>query len=519
VKPLLRSLLIAAAVVAALYGASVLVRGLDRPETRLQPVACWFPPPGLRSVECYRFTVPESRGTASNRTVGLPVVILRSPSTPPDEPPVLHLMGGPGQPAGIETGEQVAEWRRLLDREDWARDRDHVLVDPRGVGLASPRLRCAALSDVRLMLALERLKADPAAHDAALRRAVETCRDGFAEAGVDLAAYDTPASAQDLIALRRALRLSRWTVYGISYGARLGLELVRRDAGGTHAAILDSLPPPDVATMAALLPNLARSLELLYADCRADPACARAYPDLRRELERTAATLRARPVTLDLREPAGRRTARLTVDDGIFLQLVEYGLIMSDWLPFLPGIVTDAAHGGTALLGHLAARMLFDGYYDGDANALALSTLCREELPFNPPAAFAEAREKQPLLRGLDVEQAMRAQCAVWPSGTAPAAFRQPVRADVPVLLINGAYDTRTPPAFAERQAALLTGARRIVLRDRGHAPSPSSQCARRAMAAFLDDPRGPSAPPCLSAQVPPRFMIRGGPGELIERI
>jgi pimeloyl-ACP methyl ester carboxylesterase len=140
-------------------------------------------------------------------------------------------------------------------------------------------------------------------------------------------------------------------------------------------------------------------------------------------------------------------------------------------------------------------------------------------LPFNPPIAFSQARAAHPILRNAAQEDLLRAQCADWPSGAAPAAFRAPVRSDVPTLLINGAYDTRAPAAYAERQAAHLTIGYRVVLRNRGHSPSPSSPCAQAAMAAFLESPRDPSPPPCTQHQHRPRFITRGGPSDRIQRL
>lgn len=517
---LARTVLIAALIVAAAYAAMLGWRTAQRPESRLETAACWFAKPASRTVQCYRFAAPESRGTASNRSIRLPVVIFRSPSTPPGEPPVLHLMGGPGQPAFIENDGQVKAWVQFLDDAGWARDRDHVVVDVRGVGgLADPTLRCPVLSDVDWMLSLDALKKKPGAQEAEVRRQVEDCRAGFVEAGVDLAAYDTAAAATDLIDLRRALGLPSWSIYAISYGTRLALELMRRDPKGVHAAVLDSLSPPDVPTIVNLLPNLQHALDLLYADCAAQRPCAAAYPDLAGDMETAVERLRAAPVTLALKQPDGPKVLTVTLTDALYLQIVEYMLVSGDWVPFLPGVINDAARGGTRLLSHIATRLLFDAYWRTDANALLLSTLCREEVPFNTDAALKQAMDAHPLLRGMEPDTLLRLSCIAWPVGKAPPAFRRAVSSDVPALLINGAYDTRTPPAFAERAAAHLTHAYRIVLRNRGHSPSPASPCAKAAIDAFLDAPAGPAPPACLRQQKPPRFMTRGGPADHVERL
>ncbi len=518
---LLRTILAAALILTTAYGGLMLWRGLQRPETRLEPVTCWFAKPNSRTTACYRFSVPESRGTASNRSVSFPVVTFHSPSTPEGEPPVLHLMGGPGQPALIETDAQIKTWIHFLDEAGWARDRDHVVVDVRGVGgLASPTLRCPILSDVGWMLSLDALKDKPGAADAEVRRQVERCHGGFQREGIDLAAYDTAATAADLIALRQALGLSSWSVYAVSYGTRQAQELMRRDPKGVHAVVLDSTSPVDVPTIASQLPNMQHALDLMYADCAAQPDCAASYPNLPGDMAAAVARFRDHPETLKLTKPGGSRVLTVPLTDGFYLQLVEFMLSSGDWVPFAPGIINNAAAGGaSSMLAHLAARLVFDSYWRSDANALLLSTLCREELPYNTAAALTKAAADHPLLRSLEPDGLLRASCTAWPVGKAPPAFRKAVASDVPALLINGAYDTRTPPAFAERAAAHLTYGYRIVLRDRGHSPSPASACAREAIDAFLDAPLNPAPPDCLRLQKPPRFIPRKGAPARIERL
>lgn len=517
---LLRTVLIAALIVAAAYAGMLGWRALQRPESRLETTACWFAKPASRTVQCYRFAAPESRGTASNRTIRFPVVIFRSPSTPLGEPPVLHLMGGPGQPAGIENDGQIKGWVQFLDEAEWARDRDHVVVDVRGVGgLADPKLRCPVLSDVDWMLSLDRLKDKPGAQEAEVRRQVAHCRDGFVKAGVDLAAYDTAATASDLIDLRKALALKSWSVYAVSYGTRLALELMRRDPKGVHAAVLDSLNPPDATTIVNLLPNLQHALDRVYADCAAQAPCAGAYPELAKDMETAVERLRAAPVMLTLKQADGPKVLKLPLTDALYLQIVEYMLVSGDWVPFLPGVINDTAKGGSKLLSHIAAKLMFNTYWQSDANALLLSTLCREEVPFNTDAALKQALDAHPLLRGMEPDAILRVSCTAWPVGKAPPAFRKAVTSDVPALLINGVYDTRTPPDVAERAAAHLTYGYRIVLRNRGHSPSPVSPCAKAAIDSFLDAPTNPTPPPCLQQQKPPRFMTRGGPADHTVRL
>jgi pimeloyl-ACP methyl ester carboxylesterase len=109
----------------------------------------------------------------------------------------------------------------------------------------------------------------------------------------------------------------------------------------------------------------------------------------------------------------------------------------------------------------------------------------------------------------------------VWrPWGSAGAgADTAAVRSAVPVLLVSGAYDPETPPAWAAAAARTLPNARALTLSGMTHAPTQmwDAPCAMRVAAAFVEDPaRDPavgSAGACLAALRPPTFMTPGPAG------
>jgi pimeloyl-ACP methyl ester carboxylesterase len=83
----------------------------------------------------------------------------------------------------------------------------------------------------------------------------------------------------------------------------------------------------------------------------------------------------------------------------------------------------------------------------------------------------------------------------------------------VPVLLLSGAYDPETPPAWAAAAARTLPNARALTLPGMTHAPTQmwDAPCAMQVAAAFVDDPtREPTtstARACLAALRPPTFV------------
>jgi fermentation-respiration switch protein FrsA (DUF1100 family) len=65
--------------------------------------------------------------------------------------------------------------------------------------------------------------------------------------------------------------------------------------------------------------------------------------------------------------------------------------------------------------------------------------------------------------------RASRIQCGIWPADPAPAGFHEPVRSDIPVLLLSGELDPVTPPRYAEQLLPWFPNATHLVAPGQGH--------------------------------------------------
>jgi pimeloyl-ACP methyl ester carboxylesterase len=91
-------------------------------------------------------------------------------------------------------------------------------------------------------------------------------------------------------------------------------------------------------------------------------------------------------------------------------------------------------------------------------------------------------------VRSRDLARKLIAVCDVWPRGVAPADASTPVASDVPALLLSGALDPVTPPAYAAEVAKTFSHSKQVVARGYGHVVTPRA-CGPRLVAAFIDDP------------------------------
>ena len=239
-------------------------------------------------IDCGTLTVPADRADPDAGTVRLAFGVVRTDADDPAEAPVVYLSGGPGQ----GTLESVPQGFDQL-YAPLAGSRDVVLLDQRGTGLSEPSLACDeytswSRSTLGSDLPAEELEAQAV-------QALEECRQRLVDDGVDLADYDSAASAADVDDLREALGHDEWDLYGISYGTRLAQTAMRDHPDGIRSVVLDAAYPVDADLYAETPGNAVRAMDALFAACAADPWCATAYPDLGQRFWALVAELDATP--------------------------------------------------------------------------------------------------------------------------------------------------------------------------------------------------------------------------------
>jgi pimeloyl-ACP methyl ester carboxylesterase len=271
------------------------------------------PRPRLGDIACGTLDVPENWSDPDGRRLQIGYVVLKSTSADPAPDPVVYLEGGPGASAltGAEFRAQIFDGMRQT--------RDIVMFDQRGTRLSSP-LRCQELSASQVPAVddtgedelaatppappLPRLPSelgDPydimqsARQD--LAAAAASCVREITASGVDLRQYNSIASANDTVALIEALGYDQFNLYGISYGTRLALVIMRdHPESGIRGVVLDSTFPPEVKGFERYPEEPHEVVIQLFADCALDRACSTAYPNLKARFVALLETLRASPV-------------------------------------------------------------------------------------------------------------------------------------------------------------------------------------------------------------------------------
>ena len=243
--------------------------------------------------------------------------------------PVFFLAGGPGQSA-IDLAPQVmALFGRLNNR------RDIVFVDQRGTGRSAP-LACKDPEDETLaeQAELERQQRLIMECKAAL------LKQPYLKAESDLGFFTTWIAVQDLDAVRRQLGAERIDLIGGSYGTRVALEMLRQFPQTVRRTVIDGVAPADMALPASFSTDNQAAFDRLAEACAAEPACAKAHPDLR---ARFAALLQGLPRQVKAQHPLTGAEEQFTLTRELVLGAVRGALYSPALAAALPEAIEAAS--------------------------------------------------------------------------------------------------------------------------------------------------------------------------------
>jgi len=442
---------------------------------------------------CGTLKVYENRATKQGRQLDLNIVVIPALRADSQPDPLFFLAGGPGQ-AATKLARAVREMFRRANS-----DRDLVLVDQRGTGKSNPLTCDRDDEDDSLQAAMETA-------EQTLDR-LKTC---MAKYDADLTQYTTPIAMDDLDDVRAYLGYDKINIYGGSYGTRAGLVYMRQHGDRVRAAILDGVAPTFMRLPLFFPRDSQRAFDLLVKDCESDEGCRKAYPNLGQRMKALMAKLEKDPPTAKVIHPRTGQTADVKIDARILASILVSTLYLPTASALVPAIISAAERNDFQSM--LALGFLGDG---GDAGAMAigmqLSVICAEDAPRNSAADLA--KEAESTLFGKYVMKLQSDACTFWPRGQVDPSFYEPVKSDIPTLVLSGEVDPVTPPTWGEQVAANLANSKHIVIPGTGHTAG-STGCGQRLMREFIEKGSAANLDTSCVARVqrPPFFLSPAGP-------
>lgn len=438
---------------------------------------------------CGKLTVFENRATKAGRTIDLNVVVLPALEAGQTEAPLFELAGGPGQAA---TG--AADFYAGPGKE-YRRHRDVVLVDQRGAGGSNPLSAPATAKSPQDYLS----EMYPVDYVNRMRSALEP--------RADLTQYTTAIAMDDLDDVRAWLSYERINLLGFSYGTRAALVYIRQHPDRVRSAILMGVAPTYLKMPLHHARAAKRALDLLLAECAADPACHEAFPEIEREWDELLAQLGRAPARVQY--VPGDKSAPVTVEvqRDVFAEKIRTLLYSRAGAARVPLLVHAAAQGDFGPFFKETMQERFGSLADG----MYLSVTCAEDVPFIDQAEAAQANAGNPF-GNYRVEQQTRA-CSLWPRGKIPDSYQEPISADTPVLIMTGNLDPVTPPERGEEVARHLPNSRHIVITPGAHILDglTNAECIDNVLLEFLAKGQARDLDTgCMEQIRPPPFVTKG---------
>lgn len=437
--------------------------------------------PGVTAtLRCGSIEVPLDHAKPAGAKLKLHVTIAPAHRQGTRGDPVFVLAGGPGEAGSEVAGLLTTAFTRVRAT------RDIVFIDQRGTG-RSGKLDCKSKPEHESM-SEEQLNAEALACIAATK--------------VQWSAYTTDASARDIELVRRAFGYGAVNVWGGSYGTRLGQAYARLYPSSVRSMVLDGVAAPDQVIQAGARDAHA-ALDKMFAQCAADAACNKAFPNVRAQFDALVAKLEANPVRVTLPNPRTAQPLEVTMTAARFLGTVHGILYSPADARRLPFLIHNASQGRWQ---PFVARQNIAGDF-GSSGQLAmlmhLAVVCAEDVPRLTPELMAQDAGK--LTKSL--ARQMPAFCKQMNVPAVP--YKEPARIDAPTLLLSGALDPVTAPRRAESAAKYMSRAQHVVVDNVGHGVSQLG-CAPRLLRAFLDKPQDKLDASCLKEIPPPTFQLGG---------
>lgn len=453
-----------------------------------------------KTVKCGYVTVPENRSLTNGRMVRLAVAIFKSPSIAFDPYPVLRLDGGPGGPS-------LDDWAHYITSSNFKQfvfDHDLIMFDQRGTGYSQPSLNCPETLHLQYATISQHFSRE--AGEQMEVQAARACHDRLVRSGIDLNSYNTLENAADVHDIVQALGYKQVTLYGVSYGTRLALTVMRLYPSVIHAVVLDSVYPPQ-KNRTDLPMSAQRVFDVLFHGCAISSSCNQRYPELGTVFYKLVDDLNATPITFQTTNPSTGKSYTVSFAGDDLMFWLFSALYVTQYIPLLPEAIFQIRDHDYRLLSFIYGNVEFD---DTFSDGMFYSTTCAEDWDFVPRLNIATAT------RGVapSIQPAWAAElqqeydiCQMWNVKRLPAVQKQAVTSAISTLILSGEYDPVTPPENGELTAQTLKHSYYYLFPGMGHGEEYNASCTDNIISAFEDNPTQKPNSSCLTLMSEPAFQ------------
>ena len=420
------------------------------------------------SAKCGTFEVFENRATRSGRKIGMNILVLPATGDKREADPLFYFAGGPGSGSSEDAPGIAQVFAKVREH------RDLVFVDQRGTG-KSHALDCTLYNpnDQQSYLGYFFPLED-----------VRKCRADL-ETKADLTLYTTSIAMDDIDDVRAALGYDKINLFGGSYGTRAAMVYLRQHPRHVRTVMLQGVSPTNMYLPLDYPQQTERALQGVLAECVADEACNKAFPNLKSEAKAVLERLIKGPVAVEVRLQ-NSTTAKVSLSRDLAAEAIRYMLYNPVAATRIPLFLHLAAEGNFTPL--TQAALNFRKVLVGTgSNGMYLTVTCAEDLPWIKPGE-GERNAQNTFLGDYRLRQ-QREACALWPRAKVASDYFKPVRSDLPVLILTGEWDPVTPPANGDFVARTMPNSLHIIVPHGAHGLGglEGTECLDRLVTEFVE--------------------------------
>lgn len=477
--------------------------------SRFEETTCKHTLEAGSTTRCGYLTVPEDRNNPDNgKTLKLYVAVYKSLNGDSTQPPLFYLIGGPG--ASTASAYRIFEISDYYIRKNFGDVRDVIVLDQRGTNYSNPALYCSKeLGPLRSEVYGLTFK------DAAASRirGLVACYGRLRNEGVNLSAYDSLENATDIRDMAIILGYEKFNLFGASYGTRLALTTMRHYPQRIISVTLDSILPPEVNPFERAPAGNVHAFRTFF-----DAAAAK-YPALEEHFYAMMNALDTAPVDVvghhynSAGNPTDNIAIRVTGDkvasylvaklketpyDTKLPQRIEnmvathdYGPIADSWIGYLDFFFPDGEAGTDS-----PSVAMYNSVFSADDAYYTSAEKIRQSIGESFPDAQDTPIARWHEIHYIDMEPAI---LGLWPVAPLPYEESDPVRSDIPTLMLVGTLDTATPETFIRQPTTDYLPNSFYFPILAGHATA-YLECVDRMMNGFVKNPGARPTNSCAAA-------------------
>jgi pimeloyl-ACP methyl ester carboxylesterase len=410
--------------------ANTLANARKAGEIKIEPASLTTPNGETIPFELGTLYVPENRSDPKARIIRVGFARFRPPH-PTGVPAIFQLIGGPGASflEGLKPGNNK---QRVPGLDLYRGIGDVVFIDQRGYSERGDVLKFKYRTTGYPLDEPLSIARDTATYMSMSQAAV----DSFRRKGVDLRGYEVKECADDLNDLRRALAYDQIILVGQSFGSQWSFAVMRRHPEIVARALLTGVEPLDFGY--DMPSHVLAAVQRMWWEAEKDPQLKPYLPTggLMAAAREVLQHLKRGPVKVSVKNEKTGEAITITLGKGDFQRTLnqEKG-------------GTDPAFILSLYYGHYDewARSALDFRQSRDAEEAIIGPLIDTSLGVTPRREYLLRNDPATALLGQWDFDSYLATADIWPSKDVGDEFRNEIISHIPVVFVEGDWDTSTP--------------------------------------------------------------------------